>query len=335
MPNNLQSAFEVFLKDIEPSKTTKSNASQAHTSLRDFLARHESFKDVHVRTFLSGSYKRDTAIRPRKKGDNVDRPDVDIVVVTNHSLEDSPVDVVKLLYDTLSKEYETIRKQQRSVGIETDKADMDVVPVIEPNGQGEGHYIADRKLDEWLETNPPAHTEWTTEVNKKADGRFKPLVKLFKWWRRSNPTVSKKPKGFVLECIVAECMDYTEKNYSELFVGTLEDFVDRYSGHITLGIVPTISDPGVPSNSVTQGMTFDAFKGFYNKVKTHAEIARGASDETNDENAVILWRQVFGDRFPKFGSAVKSSGLLTSAVATNSLSFPDQPIRPNKPEGFA
>ena len=335
MPNTPQAAFDSFVQDIEPSKTTKSRASQAHTGLRDFLSKHDTFKEVHVRTFLSGSYKRDTAIRPQKNGEDVERPDVDIIVVTNHSLEDSPTEVVELLYKTLKEKYETTRKQQRSVGIETAQADMDIVPIIEPDEHGGTLYIADRKLEEWIETNPPKHTEWTTDVNTKAGGRFKPLVKMVKWWRRVNPTVNKKPKGFVLECLTAESMSFAEKHYGELFVGTLETFVSTYAWHISQGVVPAIADPGVPGNSVTTGITFAAFEGFYNKAKVHAETGRKALDEDDAEKAVELWRQIFGDRFPKFGDAKKATGLLTGATATDSFTFPDRPIRPNKPGGFA
>lgn len=335
MTNTPQSAFTQFLQDIEPSKTTKSRASTAHTTLRDFLASHDTFKELHVRTFLSGSYKRDTAIRPQKNGEDVERPDVDVIVVTDHSLDDSPADVVNLVYKTLKDEYETIRPQARSVGIETPQADMDVVPIIEPVGEGGTRYIADRKLEKWLETNPPKHTEWTTDMNTKAGGRFKPLVKMTKWWRRANPTISKKPKGFVLECFTAECMSLTESHYGELFVGTLEAFVSKYAWHIQQSLVPEIGDPGVPGSSVTTGLSFDAFEGYYKKAKAHAELGRQALEEEDADKAVTLWRKIFGQRFPKFGSAKKAAGLLTSVSATDSLTFPNRPLRPNKPDGFA
>ena len=335
MTKTPQAAFDNFIRDIEPSKTTKWRASQAHTTLRDFLSHHDTFKKVHVRTFLSGSYKRDTAIRPQKNGEDVERPDVDIIIVTNHSLDDSPADVVELLYTTLKEKYEVIREQQRSVGIETANADIDVAPVIEPVGHGGKLYIADRKLEEWIETNPPQHTDWTTEVNTRLDGRFKPSVKLVKWWRRQNPTVSKKPKGFVLECFTAESMSFTENHYGELFVGIFESFVGTYAWHISQGQVPFIVDPGVPGNSVTRGLSFAAFEGFYNKAKAHAETGRRALNEEDAEKAVALWRQIFGDRFPKFGDAKKAAGLLIGATATESLTFPNRPVRPNKPDGFA
>ncbi len=41
-----QQRFIEFLKDIEPSQTTKSNASSSHKNLRDFLKNHDEFKQA-------------------------------------------------------------------------------------------------------------------------------------------------------------------------------------------------------------------------------------------------------------------------------------------------
>ena len=331
MPTIPQARFDEFLSDIEPSSTTKSNASSAHTELRDFLKKDDDFKEYHTNTFLSGSYKRNTAIRPRSKDGETERPDVDVIVETTHTLDDCPKKVIDLLYKTLKKEYSDIRRQTRSVGINASKADMDVIPII-PDGIM--YRIPDRKQEEWIKTNPPGHTTWTTTTNTTAGGRFKPLVKLMKWWRRENPTISKKPKGFVIECIVAACMDYTETYYGELFVKTLEKIVEKYEWNVDNNIVPTIADPGGSGTSVTDGITSDAFNGFYNKVKKHAELGRKALNETDSEKATGLWRQIFGDRFPET-KGTKSESLLAAPVRLTSPSFPNRPVTPNKPKGFA
>lgn len=328
-----QTQFINFLRDIEPSPTTKGNASEGHTKVRKYLREHQSYKHYHIETFLSGSYKRDTAIRPKTKDGEVARPDVDIIVVTNHTLSDDPQEVIDLLYDTLKTEYSTIRKQNRSVGIQTDKVDMDVVPIIAPDGMEGTLYIPDRKKQDWLITNPPKHTSWTTEVNQDSGGRFKPLVKLMKWWRRENKTIAKKPKGFVIECIVAECMDRQQTQYGELFVGTLEKIVEKYAIWVTLGHVPPIGDPGVSGNFVTDGMSFAAFEGFYNKVKAHAVIGREAINEEDAEKSIKKWRTLFGERFPKSGTTQNNSLLATAAAPT--LAFPNHAVEPKKPGGFA
>lgn len=341
-----QRQFLDFLSDIEPSATTKSNASKGHRELRDHLASDPGFKDDHLQTFLSGSYKRDTAIRPRILKGVVDRPDVDIICVTSFTLSDDPKDVMDAVFDSVQRlkkkksTYQRIRRQGRSVGVLTTTVDMDVVPIIAPNGLDGTLYIPNRHYEtedqKWLVTNPPGHTSWTVETNKTSDGRFKPLVKLYKWWRRQNPTVGKKPKGFVIECIIAECFDPDENNYEKLFLGTLETIVSKYAAYIESGMVPRIPDPSVPDNSVTAGMTFESFNGFYQKAKSHAEIGEKILEEDDIEEQLKLWRQIFGDRFPASQAMKKSAnGLLNEAASVSPFAFPDQPVSPKKPGGFA
>lgn len=329
-----QAQFENLLRDIEPSPTTVAKASAGHMALRAYLRQHTDFKRHHINTYLSGSYKRDTSIRPRIREGVEARPDVDIIVVTNHTLFDPPAGVVDLLFWTLRKEYPPLRRQARSVGVTTPDVDMDVVPIIAPYGEGGTLYIPDRQQEKWVQTNPPRHTAWTTEQNKASDGRFKPLVKLMKWWRRENPTVSKRPKGFVVECFVAESYDPKQANYAELFLGTLEGIVSKYQWNIALKTVPFVSDPGVPGNSVTAGMSFDAFEGFYNKAKAHAALGREALAESDDDKALAKWRAIFGQRFPANGRS-KALSLLSEAVVPGALSFPNRPVVPQKPGGFA
>ena len=50
----LNARFDELLQDIEPSRTTKSQASAAHTRIRDHLRKQDSFKIVkdHVREHL-------------------------------------------------------------------------------------------------------------------------------------------------------------------------------------------------------------------------------------------------------------------------------------------
>lgn len=339
--------FLELLQDMEPSATTKAHAASSHRALRDHLWADAIFKLVMAMDFLSGSYKRDTSIRPRIVEGVVTRPDVDTIIVTNHTLNDEPAGVVDTLYWAARRGYPNIRRQARSVGITTDLADMDVVPIIDPYGTGD-YYIPDRKQEIWLRTNPPAHTKWAGEVNAAAGGRFKPLVKMMKWWRRHNQTVSKRPKGFVLECLAADCMDRKEAHYGELFVGTLEKIAAKFGPWAAAGILPYLEDPGVLGNSVMSGMTVPAFQGFMAKVEEHAKLGRSALEEKDLEKATARWRTIFGWRFPatevreasnllKAASAAPSSLVTGGLLGTGggALSFPNRPVTPVKPAGFA
>ena len=76
-----QSDFDSFLSNIEPSKSTVDSISSIQNNMRKYLKEHDTYKSVHIDTFLSGSYAKHTSIRPAK-GDN--KRDVDIIVVTNY-----------------------------------------------------------------------------------------------------------------------------------------------------------------------------------------------------------------------------------------------------------
>jgi len=333
-----QTQLTKLLADIEPSETTKSDASSAHWNLRNYLATHETFSEVHVETFLSGSYGRNTSIRPRETGGLVCQPDVDIIVVTNHTFDDAPADVLDQLREVLEEKYDVEDQvNARSVSVSTSRVKMDVVPIIEaPVGDRYKYYIPDRETGRWVPTNPPGHSEWSTSVNKANGGRFKPLVKLFKWWRRENPTAEKgnRPKGFVIEKIVADSMSATEENYPELFTKSMESIVLRYAYHHALGVVPSIQDPSVPGNNITSRLSYSEFSAFYKKTEGHAKLARTALGESDEDKAREMWQQIFGKRFPASGRRAAAS-LLSASAPTLALSFPNHPVVPQKPGGFA
>lgn len=327
-----QQQFLDFLAEIEPSASTVNACSSAHSTLRECLRTDATFSKLHVNTFLSGSYKRDTAIRPQKINEVLQRPDVDIIVVTNHTKDDDPHDVLNALEKALiDAGYKNIKVNRRSIAVTLATVDMDVVPVIE---SGNAYLIPDIELKSWLDTNPPAHTQWTIDVNRKAGGRFKPLVKLLKWWRRVHLPDQRRPKGFILECLVEKHMSYSEANFEALFVSLLESICDAYQVYVDLGLVPFVEDPGVSGNNVFSNVTVDEFKTFFNKVKEMAAIARQAKNEDDADKALELWRKVFGKRFPASASQRSTNSLVRSAVG-GGLVFPSTPVFPNKPAGYA
>jgi hypothetical protein len=330
-----QQQFIDLLKDIEPATSTVDACSSAHRTLRTALEEDEAFGEFHEHTFLSGSYKRDTAIRPAYIDGVLQRPDVDIIVVTNHTKDDAPKDVLDALEKALrAAGYANIKVNRRSIAVTLKGVDMDVVPVIE---DGDSYLIPDIELKEWLTTNPPAHTQWTIDVNKEAIYRFKPLVKLVKWWRRFHLADLRRPKGFILECLVAKHMDYFQDKHELLFVAWLEAVRDAYALDILLERVPFLDDPGVAGNNVFSNVTFKEFKRFYDTVKAQAEQARKAVNEKDDDKQLELWRKVFGPRFPASAATRAANGaqsLLKPAVGLG-LTFPSTPVLPNKPPGFA
>lgn len=329
--------FEELLHDIEPSPTTTKQASRAHTRIRDHLRKQESFKDRYESSFLSGSYARDTAIRPKTSDDGVERPDVDIIVVTNFTTADHPDDVLAEARSALEdggNGYEVQRVNKRSVRVETPQAEMDIVPVCEWPG---GFMIPDRESGDWMFTNPPVHTDWSAAHNKTFEGRFKPLVKMHKWWRRTKPTPSRKPKGFVLEMLVAMHGPAGETHYGEAFARTLENIYAAYSPLVSMDYKPFIADPAISTSDILAKVTVPQWKDFVEKVRVHAEIARKAQDAEDMTEATRQWRRIFGLRFKSTATAAKAVTVSAAAAApVAEYTFRDAMAAPrNTPREFA
>ncbi|OOV11928.1 nucleotidyltransferase [Deinococcus sp. LM3] len=327
--------FKELLADIEPSATTTAQASLAHQSVRDHLCSHSEFKERWEGSFLAGSYTRDTAIRPKRTADGHERPDVDIIIETNFSTTDDPTDVLWEVNDALEDQFTVERVNKRSVRVITANAEIDVVPVV---ASGTGYMLPDRDLGYWKSTNPPAHTTWSANQNARFGGRFKPLVKLLKWWRRENKT-GKRPKGFVLEVLVSLHAPTDETHYGEAFAQLLENIHAAYADLAALDLKPTLADPAMPGNDILSKVSITDWKNFLDRVRVHAGYARKAQSLNADEmdEATRLWRILFGNRLKATESAVKASHLGSTATATASAgyTFPDVNATPTKPRGFA
>lgn len=290
--------FAKFLSDIEPSSSTVREISTAQKSLRDYLSSHEEYSGRYQSSYLSGSYAKHTAIRPAKDDEN---RDVDIVVETSHSTDDDPADVLEELRSALAdaSKYPTARVQTHSVGIQLSKLDIDVVPLAKQN---ESWYIGDAETGEWNRTNPKGHKEWSTEVNEEHDRKYKPVVKILKWWRREHcPEGSRWPKGITLEKMIADSFPEETGPYGDLVASVFRSMHDRCSDDLASGVVPFVDDPSLPGNNLAASYSIEDFREFDGQLVS----AVGLLDESGSTNEV--WRKILGDRFPVGSSKAELS----------------------------
>ncbi len=127
----LPSYFSKFMTDIRLTSGQVDDCRTGHTTLRNRLLGDEKLSKVIVNTFLQGSYRRATAVRP--KGDS--RADVDVIVVTKlHKDEFTPARALEQFVPFLEKHYKGKYKPQgRSFAIELAYVDLDVVPTAAPS----------------------------------------------------------------------------------------------------------------------------------------------------------------------------------------------------------
>lgn len=134
---NIPTYFSRFLKEIRLTENQVNDLIKGHTTLRKRLNEDEDMSKIIVSTFLQGSYRRSTAVRP--KGDS--RSDVAVIVVTKLSMEEysNPEDAINVLKPFMEKHYAgKYQIQGRSIGISLSYVDLDVVITAAPSESEEG-----------------------------------------------------------------------------------------------------------------------------------------------------------------------------------------------------
>jgi hypothetical protein len=123
--------FADFLKEIRLTKSQIADCKSGHEILRRRLTQYDDLAPIIVSTFLQGSYRRSTAIRPN--GDK--RADVDVIVVTNlDHTQVTPDQAFQKFLPFMEKYYKGKYKVQgRSFGIELSYVDLDLVITVAPS----------------------------------------------------------------------------------------------------------------------------------------------------------------------------------------------------------
>lgn len=134
-------SFKDFLTKIRPTRAQRDDYREGHKRLTERLNADENLKPIIVSTFLQGSYRRSTGVRPFWDS----RPDVDVIAVTRlSSSECSPQQALDMFTPFLDTHYEGKWEQQgRSIGIELSKVELDLVVTSAPDEAEEGLLLSE------------------------------------------------------------------------------------------------------------------------------------------------------------------------------------------------
>ncbi len=127
----LNSYFTDLLAKIRLPESHASDCKKGHEVLTNRINDDPKLSKILVDTFLQGSYRRGTAVRPHKDK----RSDVDVVLVTKLSKDEyTPDKVYPLFKDFLEKYYSgKYELQGRSIGIHLSYVDLDMVITAAPS----------------------------------------------------------------------------------------------------------------------------------------------------------------------------------------------------------
>lgn len=206
---DVENALRRIAAEIEPTRAQKEGAQRSHNHLRALLDSGQIASRIRG-SYLSGSYARDTAIRPLD--------DVDIIFEIEPSYWESgllrtlpaPDRVLQSFATAIRRRYPStsVYSQRRSVRLNLNHLDIDVVPAIPDTSDPGLILIPDRQSDDWIKSSPLRHSEVASRVNSKRSGRFKPLVKLAKFWNSNLPGTT-RCKSFTIETLATRTFQST------------------------------------------------------------------------------------------------------------------------------
>lgn len=213
---------------VRPTPTQLEGASRSHNYARERLSSGQMESRI-VRSYLSGSYERDTSVYPLDDVDIIFEIDLSKWNKGFFASRPEPKAVLQTFARALRRRYEApARLQRRSVGLTLAHLHIDVVPAI---AQGRDGFIMipDRKAKQWIVSAPAIHSRLATAADKSCSGLFKPLVRLLKSWNARQPKASRL-KSFGVETIALHLVQ--AQPIDTLTAGTVRffDFVTWLGG---------------------------------------------------------------------------------------------------------
>lgn len=259
----LDDLFTQYLQSIMPPDPAVKRAIAAHDDLRKDLERDEKFGPFIQRTLLSGSYGRDTAILGIK--------DVDVIIQLNlskaeisqnkYASETEQSYLLRITREAVERTgraaktkparrsiYVELPAEINETGEDLPELTLDIVPVLIPyDADTDPMEIADRELDRWCYTYPI--TQLADSITRNQNSQeicgyqsYKSQVKMFKAWKKVQFGQAKTPKGFILECLVAQYHNCEGEHWLDAVQDLFENLCRQWPNPDQLQYIPTVRD---------------------------------------------------------------------------------------------
>lgn len=291
--------FNKALSNIEPAEDAD-HAKGAHKEVSRVLKADERLRDLGVSPVLIGSYKRDVSIRRVK--------DVDVFVRLQDAGKDlRPGDILDHITEVLEEAFEDrVTRQHRSVMVDFPDLDLSVDAVIARPcvEHPEEHWQIPQRIEDdgnarWIETNPTAMTEHTTEANQtfllgasnEGKGVYVPVVKLMRQIRRT--WVKDQPGGYYFEVLTWHAFQENQPQ---------ESTVAEYLTVILRAVAEALpectetgpDDPTLEGKTIKSKATAEQIKAAADRIAEAADLAEQALAETDMCRAAKLWQELLG-----------------------------------------
>lgn len=158
---------------------------------------------------------------------------------------------------------------------------VDVMPALR---EDDGILIPFKTESRWTLADPELLIALVAERQLNWN-KFRPLVRVLKYWARQQPF---KVKSLVMEVLALECLEMAGNRAT-----ALAGFFTEASKHSLI-----VSDPAGLSGTVQPSLDITAFRRALEDAALSASAALTAAAEGNQHSATRLWGSIFGSAFP-------------------------------------
>lgn len=293
MATTVKQSFQKLKENLEITGLQEETVSTRQNSVREVLDAGLEVKE----SFLTGSYSRSTMIAP------LNDADVDILVVLDvkyyhdyNGQNGGQAGLLGLVKRTLQKTYTKtpdISRNGQAVTICFNDFKVDVVPAF--YRQGGGFLIPNSISQSWVSTDPKKHVDIMSTSNKNHNGDMVPLAKMIKGW---NKNIGSFFMSFHLEVLALSILNNV----------TISDFPSGLRFYFDKGkdlISNQNPDPAGFGGDVGVYLnTREKIDEAVNKFQLAYERAVKAEEYDRigyTQDAIEVWRKIFGDYFPAYG----------------------------------
>ena len=282
-------SFETFRKALEIDTATVDSAADLQQRARKALEALPGFE----RSFLSGSYARNTRLDPLN--------DIDIVVVVADTAEwnDDPETAMRAAGEVVRPEFPGCRISMGAHAAKIVPEDppiegvhLDVV-VARSAGWGSSLEISERlPSPTWKLSDPEAHRVALSKANEAWAGRLVPMIKQVKHWNRN--ASGDGLKSFLVEALALR-----------IFTGSGDrsaaEMIQKFFAEAKSAILTPTTNPAVPDGVVDGDLTGDERASHSDRLAKASKAADDAVSvaKTDEDAAEDIWHGLFGDPFPK------------------------------------
>ncbi|MDD5571200.1 MAG: nucleotidyltransferase [Bacteroidales bacterium] len=274
----LLQSIETLIDNITVTDRQEENIKQSLSNIEGYLKDKENNLSVE-RTFTTGSYERDTIIRPLN--------DIDMFAVLkfddwkdqygNFPGPQSVLTKIKNYLNSLNDYKDKVKQDRPCVTIELSDKNFDILPSFK---LVDGEYrIPNFDLTTWTYSYPEQLTIDLDNTHKQCKNKLKPTIKAIKYWNRENGKII--PSYHVEETAINIFKITSFTNYEE----SIRLWFNNAEYHLNSQKFDSSND----YNAVIKKIKRD---------KEKLNDAKKKYDERKEGEAMKIWKDVFGKEFP-------------------------------------